>query len=100
MADWYNLSGLGNSASVYGITDTLNTASNGLFAIMFVIVSAVFIMKLMKDENFKVMLTTATGTCLVELLIFYGLGWATWLSVQIGFGISVGMMLWVIFGND
>lgn len=97
MADYYNINGMMNSTSMFGVTESINSASGGIFSIVFFIISALVILFLMRGYEFKIQLLSALGFIFIESILFWGLGFIpmSWVVMILGF--IVMNTIWVMW---
>jgi hypothetical protein len=97
MADYYDLSGMKNTTSMFGVTDSINTASGGIFSILFMLISFVVVLYLLRAYEFKVQLISALGFVFAESILLWGLGFIPLAYIFTVLGFVVICAIWVMW---
>lgn len=97
MTDVYNLSGFANGTSMLNLSTTVNTATDGLLALFIMFVSAIVVMIMLKNSDFKAQAYSGLGIAMIEGVIFYAIGWMSVDYLVMIFAVIVLFTLWILW---
>lgn len=98
MVDYYNMTGFQNQTNYPDIIIGINNASNGLFGIFLLFISALIVMIMLRNYPFSIQVLSGCGLALMEAIVMYATGVVTDSAVPLAcLALVVLATIWVIW---